>query len=71
MHRLSGLSYNPRATPCQSGCPTDSIPLATVSEDDDVFVKHRGWHQSLVGCLNWLAMNTRPGLSTAVSFLDS
>ena len=51
-HRLSGLNYNPRATPYRSGCPVDSIPLATVDEDDNVFVKRRESYQSLVGCLN-------------------
>ena len=70
-HRLAGLNYNPRATPYRSGCPIDSIPSATVDEDDDAFVKRRESYQSLVGCLNWLAMNTRPDLSTALSFLAS
>ena len=61
-HHLSGLNYNPRATPYRSGCPIDSIPLATVNEDNNVFVKRQELCQSLVGCLNWLAMNTRPDL---------
>ena len=35
------------------------------------FVRRRKAYQSLVGRLTWLSTNTRPDLSTAVSFLSS
>ena len=70
-HRLSGINLNPLATPYRSGCPIDAIPSATIDEDDKYFVKRREAYQSLVGRLTWLATNTRPDISTAVSFLAS
>ena len=70
-HRLANINFNPLATPYRSGCPINATPSATVDKDDQAFVRRREAYQSLVGRLTWLATNTRPDLSTAVSFLAS
>jgi hypothetical protein len=70
-HRLASINFNPIATPYRSGCPIDATLSATVDEDDQAFVRRREAYQSLVGRLTWLSTNTRPDLSTAVSFLAS
>ncbi|EJK66674.1 hypothetical protein THAOC_12382, partial [Thalassiosira oceanica] len=68
-HRLGSSNLNPSCSPYRSGVPIDSVPAAEVDESDPAFVRRRHSYQSLVGGLNWLACNTRPDLSTAVSFL--
>ena len=70
-HDLAGLNYNPRATPYRSGCLIDYIPSATINKDNNLFVKCREAYQYLVGHFTWLATNTRPNPSAAVSFLAS
>ena len=59
------------ATPYRSGCPIDATQPATIDKEDQAFVRRREAYQSLVGRLTWLSTNTRPDLSTAVSFLSS
>ena len=68
-HRLQNINFNPITTPYRSGCPIDCVPSAIIDEEDQSFVKRRDASQSLVGCLTWLATNTRPDLAPAVSFL--
>lgn len=58
-----------QATPYQSGLPIDSIPGATVDEQDPAFLHRRESYQSIIGSINWLATNTRPDLSPVTSFL--
>ena len=70
-HRLNTVNFNPSSSPYRSGCPIDSLEAAEVNEKDPSFVRLRRAYQSLVGGLNWLATNTRPDVSTAVSFLAS
>ena len=68
---LASINFNPLATPYRSGCPIDATQSATIDEEDLAFVRRREAYQSLVGRLTWLATNTHPDLSTAVSFLSS
>ena len=68
-HRLHTSNVNPSSSPYRSGVPIDSIPASDVDDSDPTFVRRRQSYQSLVGGLNWLATNTRPDLSTVVSFL--
>ena len=70
-HRLPNINFNSITTPYQSGCPIESVPSAIIDKGDQTFVKRQDAYQSLVGCLTWLATNTRPDLATAVSFLAS
>ena len=67
---LHNTNKNPLATPYRSGIPIDSIGLVDPELADDPQQKKRTQeYQSIVGCLNWLAINTRPDLSVCVSFL--
>lgn len=63
--KLDDSNFNPKATPYRSGCPIDSIPPATIDENDPYFVRRRESYRSLVGNLTWLATNTRPDLAPA------
>ena len=68
-HRLQNINFNLLETPYRTGYPIDYVPTAIVDEEGNLFVKRRDAYQSLVGQLTWLATNTRPNLTTAVSFL--
>ena len=70
-HRLQNINFNPLATPYRSGCPIDCVPSSIIDEEYNLFVKRRDAYQSLVGQIIWLATNTRPDLTTTVSFLAS
>ena len=70
-HRLHNTNYRPKATPYRSGIAIDTFASAKIDENDHHFVRRRESYQSLVGSLTWLASNTRPDLSPAVSFLAS
>ena len=52
-------------------CFIDATQSATIDEEYQAFVWRRNAYQSLVGRLTWLSTNTRPDLSTVVSFLSS
>ena len=55
----------PADTPYRSGLKIDRI-----EEDPSPEKKFLTRYQSIVGCLNWLSINTRPNISTACSLLS-
>ena len=64
-------SRTPGCTPYRSGLPIDSLPSADKDDTSPSFIRRRDAYRSLVGCLGWLAMCTRPDLATVHSFLSS
>ena len=69
---MQQTAKNPLATPYRSGLPIDSIGLVDPpSQENPRQAQLTESYQSLVGCLNWLSVNTRPDLSAVVSFLAS
>ena len=67
-HRFGIDRFNrtPNMTPYWSGFPIDSIPPPT--KDDPDLTRRTKVHQSIVGCINWLATCTRPDVSPVLSF---
>eukprot|EP00957_Ditylum_brightwellii_P172805 13155080-Ditylum_brightwellii.AAC.1 len=63
---LKDSNISPRATPYHFGFPIDAIP-----PDKNASKARIRLYQSWCRSLNWLAISTRPDLSTAVSFLAS
>ena len=66
---LGNASRTPHMTPYRSGLPIDSVPPPDKNDPDQA--RRTTVYQSLVGCLNWLAVCSRPDLATVVSFLAS
>ena len=59
---------SPAKTPCRSGLVIDRLPHNDVPiEQKQKLIKE---YQSIMGCLNWLSINTRPDISTAFSLLS-
>ena len=64
---LQGEGVNEPKHPYKSGLPIDSIPE---HEYDPVTqAKYTNLYQHLIGSLNWLAISTRPDISTVVNLL--
>jgi hypothetical protein len=70
-HRFALTNFVPvpNMTPYRSGLPIDAIPSPNPKEPD--FKRRRKLYQSIVGCINWLAVCTRPDVSPALTFLAS
>ena len=66
---LDNATRTPNMTPYRSGIPITSLPKPDKGDPDQK--RRTTVYQSLVGCLNWLAVSTRPDLSTVVAFLAS
>ena len=59
----------PNMTPYRSGFPIDYIsPVDPLNHDLN---RQRQVHQSIVGCINWLATCTRPDIAPVLTFLAS
>ena len=56
-------------TPYRSGFPIDSIPPVDPLDPDIMCQKQV--YQIIVGCINWLATYTRPGIESALTFIAS
>ena len=70
-HRFSVQSTNkfPNMTPYCSGFPIDSIsPVDPLNPDIPC---RRQVYKSIVGCINWLATCTRPGIAPVLTLLAS
>eukprot|EP00957_Ditylum_brightwellii_P205730 15345134-Ditylum_brightwellii.AAC.1 len=63
---LKDSNISPCATPFRSGFPIYVIPPDKQASKERIRL-----YQSWCGSLDWLAISTRPDLSTAVSFLVS
>jgi hypothetical protein len=61
----------PLVTPYRSGIPVDSIPPSTDTGNSPAQLRQTQAYQSLIGSIGWLAMTTRPDLTTIHSFLSS
>ena len=58
----------PVRTPYRSGLKIDRIELDNKPKSEkEQFIKE---YQSIIGCLNWLSINTRPNISTVYSLLS-
>lgn len=55
-------------TPYRSGCVIDKIPEDGKPVEDKKELVHA--YQSILDCLNWLSINTRPDISTVYKFLS-
>ena len=62
MTNLHDPSVNPVTTPYRSGFPVDSIPVSSKTNPNQD--KRTKQMQSIIGCLNWLSISTRPDIST-------
>ena len=60
-------SWNPMptATPYQSGIPINTIAPLTDANDSFAQLRCTESYQSLIGSIGWLAMSTRPDLSSS------
>ncbi len=61
----------PMATPYCSDVPINSIAPSDEPDDFPAFICRQEAYQSLVGSMGWLALSTRPDLTTVHSFLSS
>ena len=59
----------PLMTSFRLGCPIDSIP--DLDPDDPDLLKRKSAYQSICGSINWLAISTRPDVTTVLSFLSA
>ena len=66
-HDLHNDIINCPTTPYRQGFTIDSIPSELYDDDTQRKLTHK--LQSLVGCLNWLAISTRPDISTITNLL--
>ena len=55
-------------TPYRSGCVIDRIPEDDIPVENKKELVHA--YQSILGCLNWLCINTRPDISTVYKLLS-
>ena len=55
----------PSKTPYRSGLKIDRVEAGGYTDEKDI-----NRYQSVVGCLNWLTINTRPDINTAYSLLS-
>jgi hypothetical protein len=68
--QLANLDHdtvNPTTTPYKSGYPADSIPYKPSTPDKQKELIHK--MQTLIGCLMWLSMSTRPDIATITNIL--
>ncbi|KAL7547756.1 hypothetical protein ACHAWF_011034 [Thalassiosira exigua] len=68
---LQDRNVTPDATPYRSGLPIDGIAESDEPKTSSALEKRRREYRRLVGCIGWIAMNTRPDLAPVHSFLSS
>ena len=68
--RLEDCNRVPLVTPYRLGCPIDSTPDPNpIDSNDPEPPKRKSTYQSICGYINWLAISTRPDVTTVLSFL--
>ena len=65
--KLDGAAVGEPKTPYKSGYPVDVIPHETYPQN--LQNKYTSLYQHIIGSLNWLAISTRPDISTITSLL--
>ena len=62
----------PLMTPYRLGCPIDSTPDPNpIDSNDPEPPKRKSTYQSICGYINWLAISTRPNVTTIMYFLSA
>lgn len=67
LHKFNLTHISPASTPHRSGLKINRIDQDGATVNSKAFTQR---YQSIMGCLNWLTINTRPDINTAFSLLS-